>query len=256
MHIMLINDYNSFVTTKAERIVQKTKGAHTICIRVKNEYNGTKMNECSAILFYRLPVSGEWHPFELTPSEELYKGTHVEYQFSADTWLTQEFGDVQIEVRFYKAELNGYIQVDQYVRKATDGIIHISRSSDWASGVADGLLDTVDQRIIQLMMVQNRQDEMMAESMMNSAATLRVEDGKLYLVNNVGENMGSPADVVVSRTQDDDELPGDGLIELGEIKFDESNSECDCGCDHNDFEELGNQIIPPQDEEDGDFFEL
>lgn len=203
MHTLLINDYNMITTTNAERIVQRTKGAHTICIRTKNEYNGIKMNECSAVLFYRLPVSGEWHPFELTPSEELYKGTHVEYQFSADTWLTQEYGDIQIEIRFYNATMNGYVQVDQYVRKATDGIIHISRSQDWASGVADSLLDTFDQRIIQLMMVQNRQDEMMVESIVNSASTLTVEDGKLYLVSASGEKMGSPADVIVPRTKED-----------------------------------------------------
>lgn len=193
------------------------------------------MNECSAIMFYRLPISGEWHPFELTPSEELYKGTHVEYQFSADTWLTQEHGDVQIEVRFYKVAMNGQIQIDQYVRKATDGIIHISKSNDWASGVADHLLDTYDQRIIQLMMIQNRQDEMIAESIMNGASTLSVEDGKLYLVSASGEKMGSTSDVVVSRTKDDDNNPGDGLIEVGE-----------------------SEVIPPQDDnnEDGNFFEL
>ena len=254
MHTLLINDYNMITTTNAERIVQKTKGAHTICIRAKNEYNGIKMNECSAILFYRLPVSGEWHPFELTPSEELYKGTHVEYQFSADTWLTKEYGDVQIEVRFYKAELNGYVQVDQYVRKATDGIIHISKSQDWASGVADGLLDTFDQRIIQLMMIQNRQDEMIAESVMNSASTLSVEDGKLYLVSAAGEKMGSPADVIVPRTKDDDGR-NDGLIELGEIVHDDSNPECDCGCDHNNFEELDSYVAEP-DTGSGNFSEL
>ena len=256
MHTLLINDYNMITTTNAERIVQKTNNAHTICIRVKNEYNGTKMNECSAILFYRLPVSGEWHPFELTPSEELYKGTHVEYQFSADTWLTREYGDVQIEVRFYNTTMNGYVQVDQYVRKATDGAIHISKSTDWASCVADSLLDSYDQRIIQLMMIQNRQDEMISESIMNGASTLSVEDGKLYLVSASGEKMGSTSDVVVSRTKDEDASPGDGLIELGQVEIDNTKSECDCGCNHNDFEELSTEVIPPQDDEKGDFFEL
>ena len=161
-----------------------------------------------------------------------------------------------IEIRFYKVAMNGQIQIDQYVRKATDGIIHISRSQDWASGVADSLLDSYDQRIIQLMMAQNRQDEMMAESIMNSASTLSVENGKLYLVSASGEKMGSPADVVVPRTVDDDAIPGDGLIELGEIEIDESDSDCDCGCDHNDFGELGDEVVPPQDDEEGNFFEL
>ena len=255
MHTLLIGNNNMIVTTNAERIVQKTKLANTIRILATNEYNGVKMNECSAIMFYRLPVSGEWHPFELTPSEELYKGTHVEYQFPADTWLTKEYGDVQIEVRFYKVSLNGEIQVDQYVRKATDGIIHISRSQDWASGVADHLLDTYDQRIIQLMMIQNRQDEMIAESIMNGASSLSVENGKLYLVNVSGEKMGNPADVLVPRTKDDDGRD-DGLVELGEIIHNDSNPECDCGCNHDNFEELDSYVATQPDNENGNFSEL
>ena len=197
-------------TTNSERIVQKTKNAHTIRILATNEYNGAKMNECSAILFYRLPVSGEWHSLELSPSEELYKGTHVEYQFPADTWLTKEYGDVQIEVRFYNTTMNGQIKVDQYVRKATSGVIHISQSQDWASGVADSLLDTLDQRIIQLMMVQNRQDEMIAESIMNSASSIQKDEksNEIYLVNNMGEKMGEG---VIDETSDPNGVP---VVEL------------------------------------------
>lgn len=224
MHTLLINDYNMIITTNSERIIQKTKGAHIICIRVKNEYNGVKMNECSATLFYRLPVSGEWHSFGLTPSEELYKGNFVEYQFSADTWLTQEYGDVQIEVRFYNATMNGQIKIDQYVRKATDGIIHISRSQDWASGVADSLLDSYDQRIIQLMMIQNRQDEMIAESIINSASSIQKDESsnEIYLVNTMGEKMGEgvideisdPNGVpVVELTSEPDTPEDDGLVD-------------------------------------------
>ena len=210
MHTLLINNYNMITTTNAERIVQRTKNAHTIRILATNEYNGTKMNECSAILFYRLPVSGEWKSFDLTPSEDLYKGTHVEYQFSADTWLTKEYGDVQIEVRFYNATMNGNIQIDQYVRKATNGTIHISQSQDWASGIADSLLDTLDQRIIQLMMAQNRQDEMIAESIMHSASSIQKDESsnEIYLVNNLGEKMGTG---VVDETSDPDGVP---VVEL------------------------------------------
>lgn len=256
MHILLINNYNTIITTSAERIVQKSKGAHTICIRALNEYNGMNMNECTAILFYRLPVSGEWRTYNLTPSEELYKENYVEYQFSADTWLTQEYGDVQIEVRFYKADMNGYIQVDQYVRKATDGIIHISQSKDWASSIADPLLDNLDQRIIQLMMVQNRQDEMIAESIVNGASTLKVEDGKLYLANMSGEKIGTPADIVMPRTSDDQDGRNDGLIELDAVNHEEDDPNCDCGCDHDNFEELDNYTADGSVSVYGNFSEL
>ena len=223
MHTLLINNYNMITTTNAERIVQRTKNAHTIRILVTNEYNGAKMNECSAILFYRLPISGEWKSFDLTPSEELYKGTHVEYQFTADTWLTKEYGDVQIEVRFYNATMDGHIQINQYVRKATNGIIHISQSQDWASGVADGLLDTLDQRIIQLMMVQNRQDEMIAESIINSASGIEKNESsnEIYLVNAIGEKIGSgvidetsdPNGVPVVELTSESDIPDDGMVD-------------------------------------------
>lgn len=211
MHTMLINDYNMIIATNAERIVQKTKDVHTICIRVKNEYNGVKMNECSVLLFYRLPLSNLWKNIALTPSEELYKGAYVEYKFSADTWLTQEFGDVQIEIRFYKVSMNGELNIDQYVRKATDGIIHISRSQDWASGIADPLLDSYDQRIIQLMMAQARQDEMIAESIMNSASSIKKdeESNEIYLVNTMGEKMGEG---VIDETSDPNGVP---VVEFG-----------------------------------------
>lgn len=139
MYTLLIGKDNMLVTTNAERIVQRSKGANTIEILVDNEYNGVKMNECLAVLFYRLPVSGTWHPMELTPSDELYLDKYVTYQFSADTWLTAERGDVQLEMKFFNVELLDGVNVDQYVRKVTDGVIHISSSEDWGSGIADSL---------------------------------------------------------------------------------------------------------------------
>ena len=217
MHAMLIEKDNHIITTVSERIVQRSKLANTIRILATNEHNGMKMNECVAVMFYRLPVSGEWKTRELTPSEELYKEKFVEYQFPADTWLTKEHGDVQFEVRFYNATMTGTIDIEQYVRKATDGIIHISYSADWGSSIADGLLDTVDQRIIQLMMAQNRQEEMMNEAQMNCPESLAVTDGKIHLVSKDGTIKGNAVDIVLPRVPDTEDGCNDGLIELGSV---------------------------------------
>lgn len=231
MHTLLVNKYNTITTTNAERIVQKSKNANTIRILVSNEYNGAKMNECYALLFYRLPVSEKWLSYELTPSEILYKGTYVDYQFPADTWLTQEAGDVQIEIRFYNTTMNGNIQIDQYVRKATSGIIHISRSQDWASGIADGLLDTLDQRIIQLMMAQNRQDEMIAESIMNSAAGIQKDEdtNEMYLVNVMGEKMGTG---VIDEISDPNGIP---VVEFSNMENTDDKGEIDNVVEFSDY---------------------
>lgn len=254
MYTLLAKNDNQFITTVRERIVQRTKLTNTIRILVSNEQNGMKMKDCQAIMFYKLPISDEWHPKELTPSEELYQGNYVEYLFQTDTWLTAEYGDVVIELRFYNVSLTDGINVDQYFRKITDGIIHISCSKDWSSGIADDLLAPIDQRIIQLMIAQNRQDEMIEESQLSSASSLLVEDGKLYLVDSAGRKKGDAADIVVPRTKDDDGF-NDGLIELGEIVHDDSNPNCDCGCDHDNFEELDNYVATPK-EENGNFSEL
>lgn len=254
MYTLIAKNDDRFIASVRERIVQKTKGTNMIRILVPNEKNGVYMKDCQAIMFYKLPISDEWHPKELIPSEELYQNNYVEYLFPTDTWLTAEYGDVVIELRFYNVSLSDGVNVDQYLRRITDGIIHISCSKDWASGIADDLLSPIDQRIIQLMMVQNRQDEMIAESQLLSASSLLVEDGKLYLVDNVGNKKGEPANIVVPRTIDDDGI-NDGLIELGDIIHDDSDPDCDCGCDHDNFEELDNYVATPE-IENGNFSEL
>ena len=243
MHTLLIGNDNRIITTNAERIVQRSKGANTIRFLVSQIYNGIYMNECFALMSYKLPVSGEWKTQELMPSTDLWKEKYVEYQFVADTWLTAERGDVQIEVKFYKVSMDGKIDINQYVRKATDGVIHISSSEDWASGVADSLLDTLDQRIIQLMMIQNRQDEMFEESQYSSAASLGVTDGKLHLVDAEGERKGELVDVVLPRVPDVNDDANDGLIEVDDSAPDNNDHEdgCDCGCDH-DFVELDGDV--------------
>lgn len=241
MYTLLAKKDNLFVTSVKERIVQKTKLTNTVRILVTNEHNGVNMKDCLAIMYYKLPISDEWRSKELTPSEELYQNKYVEYLFPTDTWLTSEYGDVVIELRFYNVSLNDGINVDQYLRKITDGIIHISCSKDWASGIADDLLSPIDQRIIQIMMVQNRQEEMMNEVQANEIETLAVTDGKLHLVTTSGNQKGDTIDIVLPRTQDDDGI-NDGLIELDKVEHNESNPDCDCGCDHDNFEELENYV--------------
>ena len=214
MYTLFIGKDNYIVTISPERIIQRSKLVNTVCIRVANDYNGLKMQDFQAIMYYRLPVSKEWKPKELFASEELYKDEFVEYLIPVDTWLTAEAGDVEFEIKFYNVSMGGDINISQYVRKATNGKIHISHSKDWADGIADSLLDTIDQRIIQLMMVQNRQEEMIEETQSSCASSLLVEDSKLYLVDATGNKKGEPADIVVPRVSDDQDGSNDNLIDL------------------------------------------
>lgn len=255
MHTLLIGKDNTIITTNAERIIQRSKGANTVQFLVADDYNGKSMKSCVAVMFYKLPISGEWKSKQLVPEEVLWKDKFVDYRFVIDTDLTVEYGDVIVEVKFYEVSLTGEVNFNQYVRKAIDGIIHISMSKDWASGIADPLLDVFDQRIIQIMALQNQQSEMIEEMQYSSAASLGVTDGKLHLIDTEGERKGELVDVVLPRTTDDDGL-NDGLIELGEIIHDEDNPDCECGCDHDNFEELDGYVATQPDDESGNFSEL
>lgn len=224
MYTLFIGKDNYIVTISPERIIQRSKLVNTVCIRVANDYNGLKMQDFQAIMYYRLPVSKEWKPKELVASEELYKDEFVEYLIPVDTWLTAEAGDVEFEIKFYNVSMGGDINISQYVRKATNGKIHISHSKDWADGIADSLLDTIDQRIIQLMMVQNRQEEMIEETqvLVNNKADNIAKDeatNEIYLTSQ-GVEIGS-------RIKDECDKYGDPIVDINEVNSENSNSSID-----------------------------
>lgn len=167
MYIFKVGKDNSLVATNIERIVQRSKLENTVCIYVSNEHNGINIKDCKAIMYYCLPDGKDMGSKELVASDELYKDEYVEYLIPVDTWLTAYGGDVKFEIKFYNVSMDEEFQIEQYVRKVTDGVIHIASSKDWASGIADSLLDTLDQRIIQLMIAQNRQTDMLDEMYVN-----------------------------------------------------------------------------------------
>lgn len=224
MYTLFIGKDNYIMTINSERIIQRSKLVNTVCIRVANDYNGLKMQDFQAIMYYRLPVSKEWKPKELVASEELYKDEFVEYLIPVDTWLTAEAGDIEFEIKFYNVSMGGEINISQYVRKATNGKIHISHSKDWADGIADSLLDTIDQRIIQLMMVQNRQEEMIEETqvLVNNKADNIAKDeatNEIYLTSQ-GVEIGS-------RIKDECDKDGDPIVDINEVNSENSNSSID-----------------------------
>ena len=225
MYTFLIGKDNYITTTKSERIIQRSKLANTICIRVANDYNGISMKDCQAIMYYHLPLSEGWKLTDLVASEELYKDNYVEYLIPVDTWLTSEPGDIEFEVRFYNVSMDGEANISQYVRKATHGKIHISCSKDWESGVADSLLGAIDQRIIQLMNVQTRQDEMISETqtMVNGKADSIAKDdttNEIYLTSN-GVEIGK-------RIKDECDIEGVPVVDLNSTtNIDSSGNESD-----------------------------
>ena len=225
MYTFLIGKDNYITTTKSERIIQRSKLANTICIRVANDYNGISMKNCQAVMYYHLPISDKWGYENLVASEELYKEDYVEYLIPVDTWLTSEPGDIEFEVRFYNVSMGGESDISQYVRKATHGKIHISCSKDWESGISDPLLGAIDDRIIELIMLQKKQEEMINEAqiMVNGKADSIAKDdttNEIYLTSN-GVEIGK-------RIKDECDIEGVPAVDLNSTtNIDSSGNESD-----------------------------
>lgn len=150
MYTLLLNSTNELITTVKERIMQRSKLVDDLHILVEPTYKGIDMSDWTVCLEYVLPISKEYHTEFLVKSDELYKGSHLEYKLPFDTRLTAEPGDVKLQLTFIKVDINESGQSIQRVRKTSETSITIVPISAWSDLIADNSLNALDQRIIQI----------------------------------------------------------------------------------------------------------
>lgn len=210
MYTLLVNHDNTIITTIKERIVKRSKLVDNIHILVPVDYKGMDMTDFEVTMFYQLPVSSERYSINLTKQDELYKEKFLEYFIPADTWITKEAGNVGFYLTLSKVEMSDNSEIVQYVRKVTGGIIEIASCDDWGSGIADSLLQSLDQRIIQLQMVAKQIDEANQDLYDTKADGLSYEDNVLSLLSG-SKKIGH--EVTIS-SDCDCENNGDGTIKV------------------------------------------
>lgn len=255
MYTILVSNQNELIATQRERIMQRSKLVDKLHFLVPTDYKGLDMTNTTVCLEYLRPVSGYKSEY-LVRSEELYK-EHLEYILPIDTDLTKEPGKVEMQLTFTWVEMDVYGNISQHVRKTQPTYIDIIPISNWSIQMPDDALTALDQRMIKIDMMNQQLLDINMALADSVPDDLMVKDGKVYLSQN-GQVMPNTigADVVVPRTKDDDGRD-DGLIELDEIVHDESNPDCGCGCDHDNFEELDIYVAqPPEADDDGNFSEL
>lgn len=256
MYTILVSDQNTLTTTQRERIMQRSKLVDKLHFLVPTNYNGVDITNATVCLEYLRPVSKEYKSEVLTRSAELYK-EHLEYILPIDTDLTKEPGNVELQLTFTWVDMDVNGKVYQHVRKTEPTYINIIPIANWSIHMPDDALTALDQRMIMLDQLNQQIFDInmaLADSMPDD---LMVKDGKVYLSQN-GQVMPNTigADVVVPRTKDEDGR-NDGLIELDDIVHDDNDPNCDCGCDHDNFEELDSFVaVQPDNEENGNFSEL
>lgn len=169
MYVILVNDDDTLLTTRRERIMQRSKLFNDLWFLVKPTYNGYSMADCTVLLEYTLPVSRRYRTEILVMSEEMYEN-HLKYLLPIDTTLTSEAGEIELQLTFIYSGLDENANSVQRVRKTMTTKIEITPISAWSDIIPDSALTALDQRIIKIdaqikalnetneMIVQNKAD--------------------------------------------------------------------------------------------------
>lgn len=212
MYVILINDDNTLLTTKRERIMQRSKLFDSLWFLANPIYKGYDMSACAVMLEYTLPVSKKYCTEILVLSEELYED-RLKYILPIDTNLTAEAGDIELQLTFVLSDLDEYGNGVQRVRKTMKTEITVTPITAWSDIIPDSALTALDQRIIKID-AQIKAINEMNDTVSNTKAddiSYNEDTRELQLMAN-GKGVGN---VVVLNTcaSDKDGLPA---VDIGE----------------------------------------
>ena len=166
------------------------------------------MSPFTVTLEYVLPISKKYCSEVLVKSEELYK-EHLEYLLPFDTQLTQEHGEIELQLTFTNVEMDTEGNVKQYVRKTAPPVkVTIIPISNWSDLIPDAALNVVDQKMLELdskLKALEEMSELVATSKADNIV-LDTETHEIYLMSN-----GVP----IGNRITTDEL-GDSIVESNE----------------------------------------
>ena len=147
MYVILVNDDNTLMTTKKQRIMQRSKLVDDLWFLAKPTYNGYDMSLFTVSLEYMLPVSKKYRHEILTLSSETYNG-YLTYLLPVDTELTAEAGEIALQLTFLLVDIDENGEPVQRVRKVSGTNIKVFPIETWSDIIPDEALSALDQRII------------------------------------------------------------------------------------------------------------
>lgn len=259
MYTILICDDNSLMTTKRERIMQRSKLVDTLQFLVPQFYNEEDMSEYTVQLEYILPCSRRYCTEILSLSNETYKD-HLRYSLPFDTKLTSEHGEIEIQLTFVKTELDVNGKGIQHVRKTSTTNINVVPISAWSDIIPDSALSAIDERLIKLdaqMRGMNEYLDVIDNNQVDNLVYNSTEDA-LHLM---------AGDKVIGNKVSVKEILDDGIPVVDLDSDSENNSDsdtntdhkdgCDCGCEDNVIEfGYGESTTPEESTEDNNVVEF
>lgn len=229
MYTILICDDNTLMTTKRERIMQRSKLVDNLQFLVHKTYNEEDMSDYTVQLEYVLPYSKKYCTEILELSNEMYKD-HLRYLLPFDTKLTSEHGEIEIQLTFVKTELDAYGKDIQHVRKTSTTKINIIPISAWSDIIPDSALSAIDERLIKLDAQMRGMGEYLNVLDNNKIDDLVYDDANETLnLSSKGVKIGNG---VSMRNIIRDGIPVVDLDSNGDNgSSTKPDDGCDCGCD-------------------------
>lgn len=230
MYTILVCDDNSLMTTKRERIMQRSKLVDNLQFLVHKFYNEEDMSDYTVQLEYILPCSKKYCTEILKLSNEMYKD-HLRYLLPFDTKLTSEHGEIEIQLTFVKTELDIYGKDIQRVRKTSTTKINIVPISAWSDIIPDSALSAIDERLIKLdasMRAMNGYLDVIDSNKVDNLVYDSNEDA-LHLM--AGDKV--IGDKVSVKEMLDDGVPVVDLDSNNSSDNNENKNDCDCNHDCN-----------------------
>lgn len=232
MYTILVCDDHSLRTTNRERIMQRSKLVDKLHFLVPPTYEDLDMSQMLVCMEYLTPVGKKYETEILVKSEELYKD-HLEYKLPFDTKLTNEPGELELQLTFAEALMDADGVINQPVRKTEPTTITITPIAAWADVIPDNALTALDQRLIMLNAQMKGLSDLADSIVNNSADNLIYDDNEATLqLSSKGVAIG---DKVSVRNMLDEGVP---VVDLDSLSDDGSvnipGDGCDCGCDCDD----------------------
>ena len=235
VYTILVCDDNSLMTTKRERIMQRSKLTENLQFLAPQFYNDLDMLDYTVQLEYILPCSRKYCTEILNLSKEMYKD-HLRYLLPFDTKLTSEAGEIELQLTFVKTELTPSGKGVQRVRKTSTTTIEIVPISAWSDIIPDSALSALDERLIK-MDAQMRAMNNFLDVLDNNQVDNLVYDDKSETLQLSARGVAI-GDKVSVREMIDDGIPVvdlDGNSGSGDNSNDDTNHNdgCNCGCEDN-----------------------
>lgn len=217
MYTIVICDDNSLMTTKCERIMQRSKLVDNLQFLSHQYYNDLDMSDCTVQLEYILPCSKKYRTEILKLSDEMYK-EHLQYLLPFDTKLTSEAGEVEVQLTFVKTDLDASGKGVQYVRKTSTTKINIVPISAWSDIVPDEALSAIDERLIKLDAQMRALDEMNQVIIDEKADDIKYNEStnELQLLAN-GNEIGNKVVIKTKNSTLDDLEDGIPVVDFGSV---------------------------------------